>query len=207
MLNIALPTGRLGKQVYSLFADSGYTSDDFTKNNRKLVLENPDKNFRFFLVKPADVAIYVEHGVADVGVVGKDILLETSPDIYELTDLEIGVCKMAVAAPKGWRQDSFSPLRIATKYPTIAKDYYAARGQDIDIIRLSGSIELAPLLGLSDVIVDIVETGTTLRENNLEVIADIVPVSARLIANKANYKFKEQQIETLNQALQEVISK
>ena len=201
MLNIALPTGRLGGQVYRVFESIGYHCDDFTKDNRKLVLENKEKNFRFFLVKPADVAIYVEHGVADIGVAGKDILLETNPDVYELADLQVGKCKVSVAAPKGFENGVTAPLKVATKYVNIAKEYYASKGREIEVIQLSGSIELAPILGLSDVIVDIVETGTTLRENDLEVIADIMPISARLLANKASYKFKTTQIQEIIQAI------
>lgn len=203
MLNIALPTGRLGGQVYQVFKSIDYSCDDFTKDNRKLVLENKEKNFRFFLVKPADVAIYVEHGVADIGVAGKDILLETNPDVYELADLQVGKCKISVAAPKGFQNGAIAPLKVATKYVNIAKEYYASKGREIEVIQLSGSIELAPILGLSDVIVDIVETGTTLRENNLEVTADIMPISARLLANKASYKFKAKQIQEIVDAIQQ----
>lgn len=204
MLNIALPTGRLGKQVYRMFEQAGYSCDEYASDNRKLILENPDKGFRFFLVKPADVGVYVEHGAADVGVVGKDILLESTPDVYELSDLGVGKCCLAVAGRSGV---TFSPqhvLRVATKYPTVAQSYFDSLGREIELIRLSGSIELAPLIGLSDVIVDIVETGTTLRENNLTVTEEITPISARLIANKASYKFKTQSIDQLTTALEEV---
>ena len=144
-----------------------------------------------------DVAIYVERGAADVGVVGKDVLAEFSPEIYELLDLGIGRCRMAVAAPAGFQDTGRGVLRVATKYPAVARDWYAARGRDIDVIRLNGSIEIAPKLGLSDVIVDIVETGATLRENGLAVIEDLFPISARLIVNKASYKFKGERIDRL----------
>ena len=140
-------------------------------------------------MKPSDVAIYVEHGAADIGVVGKDVLLETQPDVYELLDLQLGRCRLAVAAKNGRQEDLSLPLRVATKYPRVAKEYYEAQGRQIEIIRLNGSIELAPILGLSDVIVDIVETGTTLKENDLGVFADVAQSSARLIANKASYQF------------------
>jgi ATP phosphoribosyltransferase len=148
-------------------------------------------------VKPSDVAIYVERGAADVGVAGKDILLEYNPDVYELLDLDIGKCRMAVAAKKDFRDDQQKTLKVATKFTNIAQRFYASMGRDIDIIHLNGSIEIAPILGLTDVIVDIVETGTTLKENNLEVIDTIVPISARLIANKSSYKFKNLQIDKI----------
>ena len=154
-----------------------------------------NKGVRYFWVKPSDVAIYVERGAADIGVAGKDILLEYEPDIYELLDLNLGKCRMAVAAKADFRDNPQKTLRVATKFANIAKNYYTSLGRDIDIIHLNGSIEIAPILGLSDVIVDIVETGTTLKENNLTVRETIVPISARLIANKASFKFKNEQIE------------
>ena len=195
MLNIALPKGRLGNKVYALLEALGYRCDSLTDEScRKLIFENEESGVRYFLVKPSDVAIYVENGAADIGVVGKDILLENCPDIFELLDLGFGKCKMAVAAMNGFREDTTRPLRVATKFPHIAKTYYDSLNREIEIIKLYGSIELAPILGMADVIVDIVETGTTLRENGLGVIADIVPVSARLIANKSSYQFKEQEI-------------
>lgn len=197
MINIALPKGRLGDQVYRLFSSIGYDCPSFDDNNRKLVIESPAKGVRYLLIKPSDVGIYVEHGAADVGVVGKDVLLETSPDIYELLDLGLGKCAMAVAAPDGYREDRDAVLRVATKYPNIAKSYYQGQNRQIEIIKLNGSIELAPLLGLSDVIVDIVETGTTLRENNLRVYETVAKSSARLIANKSSYKFKEREIRSM----------
>jgi len=166
-----------------------------------LIFENEEKGIRYFWVKPSDVAIYVEHGAADIGVAGKDILLEYEPDIYELLDLDIGKCRMAVAGKKDFRDNTQKTLRVATKFSNIAKNYYASIGREIDIIHLNGSIEIAPILGLSDVIVDIVETGTTLKENNLEVLEEIVPISARLIANKASFKFKNEQIEKILQSM------
>mgnify|MGYP000426148606 CR=1 FL=1 len=189
MLNVALPKGRLGDKVYDLLARIGYGCPEDYNATRKLVVENPAAGIRYFLVKPSDVAIYVEHGAADIGVVGKDVLLETQPDVYELLDLQLGRCRLAVAAKNGWQEDLSLPLRVATKYPRVAKEYYEAQGRQIEIIRLNGSIELAPILGLSDVIVDIVETGTTLKENDLGVFADVAQSSARLIANKASYQF------------------
>ena len=180
-----------------MFEKAGFECPSIKENNRKLIFENEEVGVRYFWVKPSDVAIYVERGAADIGVAGKDILLEYSPDVYELLDLDIGKCRMAVAAKKDFRDDTQKTLRVATKFSNITKNYYAKKGRDIDIIHLNGSIEIAPILGLSDVIVDIVETGTTLKENGLEVIEDIVPVSARLIVNKASFKFKTEKIENI----------
>ena len=194
MLNVALPKGRLGEKVYETFEKAGFPCGELRENSRKLIFENAQAGVRYFWVKPSDVAIYVERGAADIGVAGKDILLEYGPDVYELADLGVGKCRMAVAAVKGYRDDPRNTLRVATKFSSIARNHFAAKGRDIDIIHLNGSIEIAPILGLSDVIVDIVETGTTLRENNLEVIETIVDISARLIANKAACKFKGGQI-------------
>ena len=198
MLNVALPKGRLGERVYAMFEKAGYECPSIKENNRKLIFENEACGVRYFWVKPSDVAIYVERGAADIGVVGKDILLEYTPDVYELLDLKTGICRMAVAAPKGFRDDPRRTLKVATKFSNIAQAFYASKGRDIDIIHLNGSIEIAPILGLSDVIVDIVETGTTLRENDLEVFETVVPISARLIANKASYQFKNEQIAALS---------
>ena len=197
MLNIALPKGRLGEKVYAMFEAAGFECPSIKENNRKLIFENAEKQVRYFWVKPSDVAIYVERGAADIGVAGKDILLEYEPDVYELLDLNLGKCRMAVAAPADFRDNENRTLRVATKFTNIAAAYYAGIGRQIDIIKLNGSIELAPILGLSDVIVDIVETGTTLKENNLAVMQTILPISARLIANKASFQFKGQQIESL----------
>lgn len=201
MLNVALPKGRLGEKVYAMFEAAGFECPSIKENNRKLIFENSEKQVRYFWVKPSDVSIYVERGAADIGVAGKDILLEYEPDIYELLDLDIGKCRMAVAAPKSFYDDGEKTLRVATKFTNIASGYYAGLGRDIDIIKLNGSIEIAPILGLSDVIVDIVETGTTLKENDLEVFSTIVPISARLIANKSSFKFKNAEIERLMQSL------
>lgn len=204
MLNVALPKGRLGEKVYAMFEKAGFECPSIKENNRKLIFENPEKNVRYFWVKPSDVAIYVERGAADIGVAGKDILLEYEPDVYELLDLDIGKCRMAVAAKKDFRDNPQRTLRVATKFANITKNYYTTLGRDIDIIHLNGSIEIAPILNLSDVIVDIVETGTTLKENNLDVIQTIVPISARLIANKSSYKFKGNLVETVVNRLSEM---
>lgn len=203
-LNIALPKGRLGDKVYDLLEKAGYECESMRQDSRKLVHENVDKNISYLAVKPSDVAIYVEKGVADIGVVGKDTLLETNPDVYELMDLKFGKCRVAVAAPLGFVEDYERPLRVATKYLNIAKRYYTSLNREVELIKLNGSIELAPILGLSDVIVDIVETGSTLRENNLEVITEILPyISARLIVNKASLKFKDAEIREIVSRLSE----
>ena len=201
MLNVALPKGRLGEKVYAMFEKAGFPCPSIKENNRKLIFENEECGVRYFWVKPSDVAIYVERGAADIGVAGKDILLEYEPDIYELLDLDLGKCRMAVASMAGFRDDTRKTLRVATKFSNIARSYYRSLGRDIDIIHLNGSIEIAPILGLSDVIVDIVETGTTLKENNLIVYDTIIPISARLIANKSSYKFKGAQIDTIVQSM------
>ena len=202
MVNIALPKGRLGEKTYAMLKNAGFECPSIEETNRKLVFENPEKGVRYFWVKPSDVAIYVERGSADIGIVGKDILLEYKPDVYELLDMGMGKCKMAVAAPRGYKDVAGNTIRVATKFPNIASKHYGSKGRDIDIIKLNGSIEIAPLLGLSDVIVDIVETGSTLKANNLEVIEDIVPISARMIANKAAYKFKNKEIVAIQKALE-----
>ncbi|MBE6766753.1 MAG: ATP phosphoribosyltransferase [Clostridia bacterium] len=207
MLNVALPKGRLGEKVYAMFEKAGFPCPSIKENNRKLIFENEQAGVRYFWVKPSDVAIYVERGAADIGVAGKDILLEYKPDVYELLDLNLGKCRMAVAAKAGFRDDNRRTLRVATKFSNIAANHYLSKGRDIDIIHLNGSIEIAPILGLSDVIVDIVETGTTLKENNLEVIETIVPISARLISNKASLKFKSEQIENLRRELMKGMEK
>ena len=203
MLNVALPKGRLGERVYDMFEKAGFPCPSIKENNRKLIFENAEKGVRYFWVKPSDVAIYVERGAADIGVAGKDILLEYEPEVYELLDLNTGKCRMAVAAPKGFSDNKRRTLKVATKFSQIAADFYRKTGRDIDIIHLNGSIEIAPILGLSDVIVDIVETGTTLKENNLEVVETIVPISARLIANKSSFQFKGDQIERIRDSIRE----
>ncbi|MBR2376549.1 MAG: ATP phosphoribosyltransferase [Clostridia bacterium] len=205
MLNVALPKGRLGEKVYDMFEKAGFECPSIKEVNRKLIFENEEKGIRYFWVKPSDVAIYVERGAADIGVAGKDILLEYKPDVYELLDLKMGKCNMAVAAKKGFVDDRNKTLTVATKFINIAKKHYASIGRDIDIIHLNGSIELAPILGLSDVIVDIVETGSTLKENNLEVVEKFVDISARLIANKSSFKFKCEEIEEIRSKLSKQI--
>lgn len=194
MLNIALPKGRLGEKVYTMFERAGFSCPDILSDSRKLVFESISSGVRYFWVKPSDVTVYVERGAADIGVAGKDIIDEYTPDIYELLDLKVGKCRMCVAAKKDFRENPDVTLRVATKFSTIARRYYSSIGREIDIIPLNGSIELAPVLGMSDVIVDIVETGTTLKENGLEVFQTIMPISARLISNKAAFEFKKDEI-------------
>ena len=207
MINIALPKGRLGEKVYAMFEKAGYECPSIKENNRKLIFENEEKGVRYFWVKPSDVAIYVERGAADIGVAGKDILCEYEPDIYELLDLDMGKCRMCVAGKKDFYDDTDRTLKVATKFVNIAGKYYASLSRDIDIIKLNGSIEIAPILGLSDVIVDIVETGTTLKENDLAVLETIMPINARLIANKVSFKFKTEEIERIAEELEKQVKK
>lgn len=204
MINIALPKGRLGEKVYDRFEAVGYGCPSIREQNRKLIFENAERAVRYFWVKPSDVSIYVERGAADIGVVGKDILLEYEPEVYELLDLKLGICRMAVAACCDFCDDTERTLRVATKFPNIARNFYRDKGREIDVIKLNGSIELAPILGLSDVIVDIVETGKTLRDNHMKTLEDIVPISARLISNKVSYKFQYEQISALCEKLRGV---
>ncbi|MBQ8827623.1 MAG: ATP phosphoribosyltransferase [Clostridia bacterium] len=204
MINVALPKGRIGDKVRKIFSSIGYECEEPAKDDRRLVIENADGTIRYFLVKPSDVGVYVEKGAADIGVLGKDTITETNPDVYELADLGIGKCRMCVCAKNGWKDDPDSVLRVATKYPNIAKEYYNGINRQIEIIKLNGSIELAPILGLSDVIVDIVETGTTLRENNLHPETPILDISARLIANKSSYRFKYEEIEKISDKIKEL---
>jgi len=200
MLKVALPKGRLAGEVFALLEKSGYEGALAGKDSRKLVLDDTANNIRYFLVKPSDAAVYVLHGAADIGVVGKDILLETGPDVYELLDLRLGVCDMVVAGPEDFH-DTKNTLRVATKFPNISRKYYGQKSREIELIALNGSIELAPIVGLSDVVVDIVQTGGTLKDNNMVVLEKIMPISARLISNIASYKFKAGEIDRFKQAL------
>ena len=202
VINIALPKGRLGEKVYKLFEKLGYGCPALLENSRKLVFEDEKNGVRYFWVKPSDVAIYVETGVADVGVVGKDILLEQNPDVYELIDLGFGKCRMAVAGKKGEILPLDKTIKVATKFPNIAKKHFTSKSREIDIIKLNGSIELASILGMSDVIVDIVETGSTLKENDLEVYTEIVNISARFISNKTSFRFKTEEIELMKSTIE-----
>ena len=205
MINVALPKGRLGEKVYAMFEAAGYSCPEIKDGGRKLIFENQEVGIRFFWVKPSDVSIYVERGAADIGVAGKDILLEYSPDVYELLDLNIGKCRMAIAAKRDFHDNHQKTLKVATKFVNIATNYYSSICRDIDIIKLNGSVELAPILSLSDVIVDIVETGATLKENDLEVFETIIPISARLISNKVSFKFKTEEIEKILEGLKKEV--
>ncbi len=207
MISVALPKGRLGNKVFDIFAKIGYDCDEMHSDSRQLVFTSEENGISYFLVKPSDVSIYVEHGAADIGIVGKDILLEYEPDVYELLDLGIGKCRMCVAGKNDFIDNPDVALRVATKFVNIAKTYYKSINRNIEIIKLNGSIELAPILDLSDVIVDIVETGTTLKENNLGVLTEILPISARLIANKASYKFKTEEINKIVTKFSEELKK
>lgn len=207
MISVALPKGRLGNKVFDIFAKIGYDCDEMHSDSRQLVFTSEENGISYFLVKPSDVSIYVEHGAADIGIVGKDILLEYEPDVYELLDLGIGKCRMCVAGKNDFIDNPDVALRVATKFVNIAKTYYKSINRNIEIIKLNGSIELAPILDLSDVIVDIVETGTTLKENNLGVLTEILPISARLIANKASYKFKTEEINNIVTKFSEELKK
>ncbi|NLO15861.1 MAG: ATP phosphoribosyltransferase [Clostridiales bacterium] len=204
-IRVALPKGRLGEKVYTMFDKAGYPCPELMEDNRKLVLENAEKGIRYFWVKPSDVAVYVQRGAADLGVAGSDVLVENAPDVYELLDLKVGICQMVVAAPVTWEDTGIRALRVACKYPRIAARYFEEKGRDIDIIMLNGSVEIAPLLGLSDVIVDIVETGKTLKENGLHVVENILPISARLIAGKTSYQFRHERILEMCASLKAVV--
>ncbi|MDT3843877.1 MAG: ATP phosphoribosyltransferase [Bacillota bacterium] len=206
MINVALPKGRLGDRAYEILANAGFECPAILEKNRKLVFENPEKGVRYFWVKPWDVGVYVERGAADVGICGRDILLENRPDIYELVDLGIGKCRMCVAGPADFYDDGLRTLRVATKFPNIATDYYEKVGRDIDIIKLNGSIEIAPILGLSDVIVDIVETGNTLRENHLAPLETVLGISARFVCNKISFQFKYDEVMRMKNGLEEYVA-
>ena len=196
-IRIALTKGRLEKDTLGLLQEMGYDCEPLINKGRKLIFALPDSNLEIVLVKAADVITYVEHGVCDIGIVGKDTILENGHSFYEVYDLGFGRCKFALAGPKG--RSFYTGYRakcIATKYPKIARRFFDGKGMDVEIIKIEGSVELAPILGLSDAIVDIVETGTTLRENGLEVIEDICPISARLIVNIPSMKLKKEPIES-----------
>lgn len=203
-LNVALPKGRMGNKVHALFSQAGFSCEGMLDESRKLVFEDPRNRVRYFLVKPSDVDIYVEHGAADIGVCGKDVLMESGADVLELLDLKLGGCRLAVAGKPDFVENPSLPLRVATKYPAATRRYYAAQSRSVEIIKLHGSIELAPLLGLADVIVDIVESGSTLRENNLAVLAEVAPSSARLIVNRAAWRFKTGTIQKLAERLEQL---
>lgn len=206
MLTIAMPKGRILEEAAELMKQSGYQLPDELESTRKLIIEIPEENMRFFLAKPMDVATYVEHGVADIGIAGKDVLLEEERDVYELLDLKISPCYLAVAGLPNTSLNDVAP-KIATKYPTVAAAYFREKGEQVEIIKLNGSIELAPLIGLSDRIVDIVSTGRTLRENGLVEYETIVNVTSRLVANPVSYRMKSKEITALVNRLTDTIEK
>jgi ATP phosphoribosyltransferase len=204
-LRIALTKGRLEKDTVGLFEKIGYDCSKIRDKGRKLILPVPGTNFEIVLAKAADVITYVEHGVCDIGVVGKDTIMEKGHTFYEVLDLGFGKCRFALAGPKGRPfYTGYNTKCIATKYPKVAREFFKKKGMDVEIIKIEGSVELAPLLGLSDAIVDIVETGTTLRENGLEVIEDICPISARMIINMASMKLRKDEIEALIEKIEAV---
>ncbi|MRG87252.1 ATP phosphoribosyltransferase [Salinibacillus xinjiangensis] len=206
-VKIALAKGRLEQLTLAAFQEIGIEFPDFTKDSRKLIFEDKNHQYQIVLVKASDVPTYVEKGAADIGIVGKDTLLENGADVFEVLDLGFGRCKFAVAGLPEQKNNQSSKLTVASKYPKVAKDYYHKKGISIETIKLNGSVELAPLIGLSDVIVDIVETGRTLKENGLEVLEDISEISARLVVNKASFKTKTDRIHSLIQDIESVIEK
>ena len=206
-LRIALTKGRLEKDTVSLLEKLGYDCTAVREKGRRLILSIPDANLEVVLAKANDVITYVEHGVCDMGVVGKDTIIEMQGKFFELVDLGFGRCKFALATKKGSDfYSGFGVKCIATKYPNVARRFFESKGMDVDIVKIEGSVELAPLLGLADGIVDIVETGVTLRENGLEVVEDVVPISARLIANTVSLKLRQSEIEALIQKIEEALS-
>jgi ATP phosphoribosyltransferase len=204
-LTIALPKGKLFYLAKDLFAKVGFVADNLEEKSRKLVITNEELKMKFIIAKTADVPTYVEHGAADIGVIGKDVLMEAQKDVYELLDLGFGRCHLMMAVPKDKKRaklTDYTHTRVATKFPNVAKQFFTSKGMQMEYIKMNGSIELGPIVGLSESIVDIVETGTTLRENNLEEIAFIAEASARLIANRASFKLKFDRISKLVKALE-----
>lgn len=210
-LTVALTKGRLAQKTLDMFEQIGITCEEMRdKDTRKLIFVNEDLKLRFFLAKGPDVPTYVEYGAADIGVTGKDIILEEGRKLYEVMDLGFGKCRMCVCGPESAREllQNNQLIRVATKYPNIAKDYfYNKKHQTVEIIKLNGSIELAPIVGLADVIVDIVETGSTLRENGLTVLEEVCPLSARMVVNPVSMKMEQERIGKLISNLREVMNK
>jgi ATP phosphoribosyltransferase len=207
-LTIALPKGKLFDLSANMLAKIGYTAEGLSENSRKLVIANEAEKIRFIITKTADLPTYVEYGAADIGIIGKDVLLEESKDVYELLDLKFGFCRMMVAVPQALKQEKLSDyahMRVATKYPRIAESFFHSVGIQMEIIKLNGSIELAPIVGLAEVIVDLVETGRTLKENNLVEIAQIHPATARFIANRVSFKMKFDRINKMVEGLKALV--
>jgi ATP phosphoribosyltransferase len=203
-LTVALPKGRVLRAVAPLLLRAGVDIGDLLADDRTLMRESPAAGLRFLLLKPDDVPTYVEYGAADLGVCGRDVLMERTADLYQPLDLQVGVCRMVVAGPKGRAVPAGVP-RVATKYPRIAAEHFARRGVQADIVYVQGSVELAPIVGLADLIVDLVETGVTLAQNGLEVIEDVTRVSSVLVANRAAYKLRQEQMKPLVEALRKAL--
>lgn len=205
-LIVAMPKGRIFKEAADLLRRAGVNLPPEFEDSRKLIIPVPEAGMDFILAKPTDVPTYVEYGVADIGVVGKDVLIEEDRDVYELLDLNISTCKMAVAGLPDWKDDGNQP-RVATKFPRIASTFFREKGQQVEVIKLNGSIELAPIIGLADRIVDIVSTGQTLKENGLVIHEEILPISSRLIANRVSYRMKSEAIDYVYQKFASVVEK
>ncbi len=209
-ITIALPKGKLFSLSTELLGKVGWTADGLSEKSRKLIITNETARLKFIITKTADVPTYVEYGAADIGIIGKDVILESGKDVYELLDLGFGKCHLMMAVPKDKRRpqlEDYNNTRVATKFPHIAEKFFAAQGMQMEYIKLNGSIELGPLIGLSESIVDIVETGTTLRENNLEEIVTIMNATARLIANRVSYKLKFERINGLVGDLSKILAR
>lgn len=205
MLTIAIAKGRMQAGALELLACAGVRMRDEAINSRRLAIEDEDGRFRFIFVKPSDVTVYVEHGIADCGVVGRDVLLETGADVLQPLDLKIGLCRIAVAALADGYERARGMLHVATKYPRITAAHFGSLGVPVEIIELSGSVELAPILGMADRIVDLVETGRTLAENGLAVVEVIAESTARLVVNRASYRLKAAEVETLIDSLSRAV--
>lgn len=209
-LTIALPKGKLFEPAAKMLAKAGYSAEGLSENSRKLVITNEEAKIRFIITKTSDLPTYVEYGAADIGIIGKDVLLEENKDVYELLDLKFGLCRLMVAVPEALLQDKMSDyahMRVATKYPRVAEQYFHGLGVQVEIIKLNGSIELAPMVGLAELIVDIVETGRTLKENKLIEVAKIQPATARFIANRVSFKMKFDRINTLTENLKSLVER
>ena len=207
-LTIALPKGKVFGKSVEMLAKIGYTAEDLTDNSRKLIITNDKEKIRFIITKTADLPTYVEYGAADIGIIGKDVLMEDSKDVYELLDLKFSLCRIMVAVPEALKQEKLSDyahMRVATKYPHIAERFFHSMGMQMEFIKLNGSIELAPMVGLAEIIVDIVETGSTLRANNLVEVANIQVATARLIANRVSFKMKFDRINKLTEELKALL--
>lgn len=207
-LTIALPKGKLFAPAAGLLAELGYTAEGLKEDSRKLVIANDEKKVRFIITKTADLPTYVEYGAADIGIIGKDVLLEESKDVYELLDLKFGLCRMVVAVPEALQQEKladYAHMRVATKYPVIAERFFRENGIQTEIVKLNGSIELAPMVGLAEIIVDLVETGKTLKENKLVEAATIHAATARFICNRVSFKMKFDRINALTEDLRKLV--